>query len=80
MVCLSSLKFYIFIIYICIADGENAQERANKSVEKAKRLALSASAIQNLKEEYMDAPAEINESSANGYKANLARERQERQE
>lgn len=79
--------FLLLIIYLpglpsnlCFTDGETAQERASKSNEKTKRLSLSASAIQNLKEEYMDAPAEINESSANGYKARIARERQERQE
>lgn len=74
------ISHFIFHLNTYFPDGDNAQERASKSVENAKRHALSASAIQNLKEEYMDAPVEINELSANGYRANAARERQERQE
>ena len=48
--------------------------------EKARRHALSSSALQGLKEEYLDTPAEIIESTANSSKMNIARERQERQE
>nr|CAG4646704.1 EOG090X0IJO [Macrothrix elegans] len=55
-------------------------DRAKKAADRAKRLALSASALQQLKEDYMDAPAEIVESSAVGVKMNLARERKEIQE
>nr|CAG4649829.1 EOG090X0IJO [Scapholeberis mucronata]SVE93992.1 EOG090X0IJO [Scapholeberis mucronata] len=62
-------------------DGdENAGERATKEAQKVRRHVLSSSALQVLKEEYMDTPLEIVESSANTNKMNIARERQERQE
>jgi len=41
---------------------------------------LSSSALQGLKEEFMDTPVEIVESTANTSKQSIARERQERQE
>nr|CAG4651473.1 EOG090X0IJO [Simocephalus serrulatus]SVE94612.1 EOG090X0IJO [Simocephalus serrulatus] len=62
-------------------DGdETADQRASKVAEKVRRHALSSSAMQGLKEEFMDTPVEIVESSANISKMNIARERQERQE
>nr|CAG4642188.1 EOG090X0IJO [Eurycercus lamellatus] len=62
-------------------DGdETNDDRVSKTVEKAKRRALSSSALQGLREEYMDTPAEIVEYSANGGRANIAKERQARQE
>ncbi len=62
-------------------DGdETADQRATKVAEKVKRHALSSSALQGLKEEYLDTPAEIIESTANSSKMSIARERQERQE
>nr|CAG4635187.1 EOG090X0IJO [Alona affinis] len=62
-------------------DGdETGVQRASKTTEKARRHALSSSALQGLREEYMDTPAEIVEYSANGNRANLVKERQERQE
>nr|CAG4637492.1 EOG090X0IJO [Ceriodaphnia reticulata]SVE73302.1 EOG090X0IJO [Ceriodaphnia reticulata] len=62
-------------------DGdETADQRATKVAEKVRRHALSSSALQGLKEEYLDTPAEIVESTANSSKMSIARERQERQE
>ena len=66
---------------ITYTDGdETGAQRATKTTEKARRHALSSSALQGLREEYMDTPAEIVEFAANGSRANLAKERQERQE
>nr|CAG4647548.1 EOG090X0IJO [Megafenestra aurita]SVE92764.1 EOG090X0IJO [Megafenestra aurita] len=61
-------------------EGETAEQRASKTAEKIKRHALSSSALQGLKEEYLETPVEVVESSANLSKANVVRERQERQE
>lgn len=62
-------------------DGdETGVQRASKTTEKARRHALSSSALQGLREEYMDTPAEIVEHSANSNRANMVKERQERQE
>lgn len=65
---------------ILIDEGETAEQRASKTAEKIKRHALSSSALQGLKEEYLETPVEVVESSANLSKANVVRERQERQE
>nr|SVE76759.1 EOG090X0IJO [Daphnia longispina] len=62
-------------------DGdETAEQRSSKFAEKVRRHALSSSALQGLKEEFMDTPVEIVESTANTSKQSIARERQERQE
>nr|SVE74556.1 EOG090X0IJO [Daphnia barbata] len=62
-------------------DGdETAEQRSSKIAEKVRRHALSSSALQGLKEEFMDTPLEIVESTANASKMSIARERQERQE
>ena len=64
-----------------MTDGdETAEERATKVAEKVKRRAISSSALQHLKEEFMETPTEIIESSANVSKAKIAQERQERKE
>merc|ERR1712071_17642 len=41
-------------------------------------MGLSASAMQGLREEYMDTPVEIAEFSANGTRMSIAKERQEK--
>ena len=75
------INYSLFIIFLLYIDGdETADQRATKVAEKARRHALSSSALQVLKEEYLDTPAEIIESTANSSKMNIARERQERQE
>nr|SVE90887.1 EOG090X0IJO [Daphnia sinensis] len=62
-------------------DGdETADQRSSKITEKIRRHALSSSALQGLKEEFMDTPLEVVESTANASKMSVARERQERQE
>ncbi|XP_046630590.1 neuroguidin-like [Daphnia pulicaria] len=62
-------------------DGdETAEQRSTKFADKVRRHALSSSALQGLKEEFMDTPVEIVESTANTSKQSIARERQERQE
>lgn len=62
-------------------DGdETSVQKTAKVAEKARKHALSSSALQHLREEFMDTPAEIIESSANGSKMSVARERQDRQE
>nr|CAG4643620.1 EOG090X0IJO [Ilyocryptus agilis] len=62
-------------------DGdETNEERTSKASEKSKRHAFGKSVLQSLREEYMDSPMEIVESSANGGRLNMARERQERKE
>lgn len=64
----------------CIDGDETAEQRSSKIAEKVRRHALSSSALQGLKEEFMDTPVEIVESTANTSKQSIARERQERQE
>nr|SVE73932.1 EOG090X0IJO [Daphnia atkinsoni] len=59
---------------------ETAEQRSSKAAEKVRRHALSSSALQGLKEEFMDTPLEVVESTANASKMSVARERQERQE
>nr|SVE76134.1 EOG090X0IJO [Daphnia hispanica] len=62
-------------------DGDDtAEQRSTKIAEKVRRHALSSSALQGLKEEFMDTPLEVVESTANASKMSVARERQERQE
>lgn len=67
-------------VFFKLDGDETADQRASKVAEKIRRHALSSSAMQGLKEEFMDTPVEIVESSANISKMNIARERQERQE
>ena len=69
-----------FECFFLLDGDETADQRASKVAEKVRRHALSSSAMQGLKEEFMDTPVEIVESSANISKMNIARERQERQE
>jgi len=53
-------------------------QQTSKAAEKTQRHKLSASAMQGLREEYMDTPVEIAEFSANGTRMKIAKERQER--
>ena len=64
-----------------LVDGdETGEQRVTKAEEKARRQKLSSSALQGLREEFMETPAEIIESSANGSRMAIARERQSIQE
>lgn len=53
-------------------------ERAKKQEERSKRHALSSSIMQDLREEYLDTPVEITQSSR--AQQMLSRQQQERQE
>jgi len=59
-------------------DGEEGGDGRAKTAEKTRRHKLSASAMQGLREEYMDTPVEIAEFSANGTRMSIAKERQEK--
>ncbi|KAF7269930.1 hypothetical protein GWI33_017025 [Rhynchophorus ferrugineus] len=58
--------------------SETAQEKAKRLQEKSKKHALSASIIQDLREEYLDTPVEI--SQGNRAQQILSKEQKERQE
>ena len=76
----SNVILYSWWLIFHLDGDETGMQRNVKSAEKAKRHALSSSALQGLREEYLDTPAEIVEFAANGSRANVAREKQERQE
>jgi len=59
-------------------EGDAEQQTSKAKTEKSQRQKLSESALQGLREEYMDTPMEIAEYSANGGKMKIAKERQER--
>ena len=63
--------------YTLFVEGDMDQ-KITKAAEKTQRHKLSASAMQGLREEYMDTPTEIAEFSANGARMKMAQERQER--
>lgn len=48
---------------IIIAGDETVQERMKRLQEKSKKLALSSSIMQDLREEYLDTPVEVTQSS-----------------
>ena len=85
MVC-DSFRVNLKVLYrltnvsIFLDGDETSVQKIAKVAEKARKHALSSSALQHLREEFMDTPAEIIESSANGSKMEVVRERQERQE
>lgn len=57
---------------------ETAQERNRKQQERSKKLALSSSIMQDLREEYLDTPIEIAQSGR--AQQILSKQQQERQE
>ena len=65
---------------ISCTEGDAEQQTSKAKTEKSQRQKLSESALQGLREEYMDTPMEIAEYSANGGKMKIAKERQERLE
>jgi hypothetical protein len=79
--CYLYFSFDLLLTHSLYIDGdETAEQRSTKFAEKVRRHALSSSALQGLKEEFMDTPVEIVESTANASKQSIVRERQERQE
>lgn len=46
-----------------ISGDESAQERTKRLQERTKKNALSASILQDLREEYLDTPAEVSQGS-----------------
>lgn len=58
--------------------SETAQEKAKRLQEKSKKHALSASILQDLREEYLDTPVEI--TQGNRAQQKLSKEQKERQD
>nr|CAG4650625.1 EOG090X0IJO [Sida crystallina] len=59
---------------------ETSEQRSSKAEEKVRRQKVSSSVLQGLREEFMETPAEIVESSANGSRMKVAQERKSIQE
>lgn len=69
----------IHLYFISLFPGdETAQERNRKQQERSKKLALSSSIMQDLREEYLDTPVEIAQSGR--AQQTISKQQQEKQE
>lgn len=71
------MLIWIHFCFLILGD-ETAIERSKKMQERTKRLALSSSIIQDLKDEYLDVPMEVAQGSRAQH--TISKKEQERQE